>query len=55
MVGKLLPCQRIKRAAFSSDQEYLAALRAAGRDAEAEAYAIRKGLLHELGSNRAHG
>ncbi len=52
MPAKLLASQRIKRAAFSSDQEYLAALRAAGRHAEAEEYAVRKGL--QLGSERAH-
>lgn len=44
MPAKLLPAQRIKRSDFATDQEFLTALRAAGRHREAEDYATRKGL-----------
>ena len=44
MAGKLPRSQKIKRSAFKSDEEFIKALVAAGRSAEAENYSARKGL-----------
>ena len=44
MAGKLPRSQKIKRSAFATDAEFIKALIAAGRSAEAENYSARKGI-----------
>ena len=44
MAGKLPASKRTKRSSFKTDEEFIAALRAAARHSEAEAFAARKGL-----------
>lgn len=44
MAGKLPTSKRIKRSAFKTNQEFIDALRKAGRDKEAEAYAVKTGV-----------
>lgn len=43
MAGKLPASKKIKRSAFKTNQEFVEALRKAGRDKEAEAYAVKTG------------
>lgn len=44
MAGKLPKSKRVKRSHYTTDEEFIKALVAQGRTAEAEAYAARKGL-----------